>query len=254
MEGEAKGDQPLPSLVDEALRVSSRAAAADLLVRIAGGVAVAMRCPSARAAPLARKYADLDVAALAKQSAKVSQMLAELGYLPDHAFNTLHGSRRLFFWDPVNERQLDVFLDRVEMCHTIDLRSRLSLSGPTLALADLLLMKLQVVEANEKDLLDVLALLVDHELTEEDTEGINREYLATLMAGDWGLWRTVTMSLERVEHYAGTIAGLDLRGRVHAQVEQLLLALEEVPKTRSWKLRAKIGDRMQWYQLPEEAH
>ena len=141
------------------------------------------------------------------------------------------------------------------MCHTIDLRSRLPLPGPTLALADLLLMKLQIVESNEKDLIDILALLVDHELTTADATGINREYLAGLTAADWGLWRTATMILERADHHAGTLAGFDLRGRVHAQVEQLLLALEEVPKTSAaGSFGEKIGDRVQWYQLPEEAH
>ena len=28
-------------------------------------------------------------------------------------------------------------------------------------------------------------------------------------------------------------------------------AIEESPKTFGWKMRAKVGDKVKWYQLPE---
>lgn len=249
----APGGLQEASLPDEALRVSGAADADGLALRVTGGVAVRLRCPSAAETPLARTYADLDVVGGARDAKRITQLLTELGYLPDAAFNTLHGSRRLYFWDPVHSRQLDVFVDRVVMCHEIDLRKRLAVPGPTLSLADLLLMKLQIIETNEKDLQDILALLVDHDLTEDD-EGINVRYLAELTAGDWGLWRTVTMIAERADHHGREMAGFHHRDRVHEQVIGLLERLEAAPKTRGWKLRAKVGERKRWYELPEEAH
>jgi hypothetical protein len=33
---------------------------------------------------------------------------------------------------------------------------------------------------------------------------------------------------------------------------KVLQRIEEAPKSRAWKLRAKIGERKRWYDLPEE--
>jgi hypothetical protein len=37
-----------------------------------------------------------------------------------------------------------------------------------------------------------------------------------------------------------------------ARLDALLERIEAEPKTRGWKLRAKIGERKRWYELPEE--
>jgi hypothetical protein len=237
----------------EAARIHAGARDGGLTVRVTGGVAIAMRCPSSLASPLARIYGDIDLVAPLKESRKLIELFAALGYQPDAAFNALHGARRLFFWDPVNSRQVDVFLDVFEMCHKLDLTARLRLEGETLSLADLLLSKLQVVETNDKDLKDILSLLVDHPLSQDET-GLNVSYIAHLTAGDWGLWRTTTMIAERAEHYALALEGFTQRDRVHRQVAQLLEALERATKSTRWKLRARLGDRVRWYELPEEGH
>lgn len=211
-----------------------------------------MRCPSAAEPVLRRPYGDIDLFGLRKEARDVSALLTSLGYEPDVRFNTLHGSRRLFFWDPLNARQIDVFLDVFEMCHRLDLTNRLHLAD-TVSLADLLIMKLQVVETNEKDLKDVLALLLDHSLGADD-EVINVAYIAGLASADWGLWRTTTMVAERAGRYAAELPGFEGRQRIHAQVSAFIGALEDAPKSRSWKLRSLVGDRSRWYQLPEESH
>jgi hypothetical protein len=36
------------------------------------------------------------------------------------------------------------------------------------------------------------------------------------------------------------------------RLDTLLERIESEPKTRGWKLRAKIGERKRWYELPEE--
>jgi len=37
-----------------------------------------------------------------------------------------------------------------------------------------------------------------------------------------------------------------------AQVAGLRAAIDDAPKSTRWKLRAKVGDRQQWYVEPEE--
>lgn len=244
---------PLTDPVLEAARIHAGARHVGLTLRVTGGVAVAMRCPSSLAPPLARTYGDIDLVAPLKESRKLIELFAALGYQPDATFNALHGARRLLFWDPVNSRQVDVFLDVFEMCHKLDLTARLRLQGETISLADLLLSKLQVVETNDKDLKDILSLLVDHPLSQDET-GLNVSYIADLTAGDWGLWRTTTMIAERADHYSQALEGFTQGDRVHRQVAQLLEALERVTKSTRWKLRARLGDRVRWYQLPEEGH
>ena len=40
--------------------------------------------------------------------------------------------------------------------------------------------------------------------------------------------------------------------RITARFDELLATIEAEPKSRGWKLRAKIGERKRWYELPEE--
>lgn len=242
---------PLSDPVDEGARIADAAGDADLELKITGGVAVALRCPSALRAPLSRQYADVDAVGHARDGAHISTLLQSLGYEPDDGFNAVNGATRLFFMDRANERQFDVFLDQVDMCHRIDLSKRLGVDPQTIPLADLLLMKLQVIETNSKDYLDILALLVDQSFTSDDA-GINLDRLAALTSSDWGLWRTTTMVAKRAGEFAQELDGFEQRSRVHEQVRRYLEAVESSDKTRAWRLRARIGERKRWYELPEE--
>jgi hypothetical protein len=42
------------------------------------------------------------------------------------------------------------------------------------------------------------------------------------------------------------------RERIVARLQEVLDRIEAEPKSRGWKLRAKIGERKRWYELPEE--
>jgi hypothetical protein len=244
----------LASPTEEAERVTGAADHAGVTLRVTGGVGVALTCPSAGHRLLARSYSDIDVVGRAREREPIIELLRGLGYAPDEMFNAMHGARRLYFWDEANGRQLDVFLDKVEMCHVIDLRERLGGPGPALTYADLLLMKLQIVESNEKDLRDIVCLLGDQDFTDGGDAGIDLAYLADLAGSDWGLWRTTTMVARRADAWAAQLPGLPSPERVHRQVCRLIDSLEAAPKSRAWKLRARIGERKRWYTLPEEAH
>src|SRR5579872_1266128 len=130
---------------------------------------------------------------------RLTELLESLGHALDKRFNALHGGERLFFWDERDGRQLDVFVERFEMCHSLDLRKRLALdpAAATLPVADLMLTKMQIVEINQKDMVDPATLLQDHPLTEDET-GINLAYITELTRGDWGLQRTLEKTVDRL--------------------------------------------------------
>lgn len=238
----------------EAERLIEVGEAAGVKLRVTGGVGVAMICPSARRPPLARTYQDIDFLARAKDAQKVGQLLSEHGYTPEEEFNVLHGQRRLFFLDPTHKREADVFLDAIEMCHRLDLRERAQVHAKTLTPADLLLSKLQVMNTNEKDLKDATALFADHDVTADDS-GININRLNELCAGDWGWWRTATMVAEKTHKYALQVSqqpeGAEL-AHVPDRIRHVLAELERAPKSRRWKMRARVGERVRWHDDPED--
>jgi hypothetical protein len=242
---------PLADPVAEGGRIARLAEEAGLELRLVGGVGVALRCASAGAPPLQREYKDVDLAGRAADWVRISALLTEAGYLADERFNALNSERRLLFFAPTG-RRLDVFLDRVELCHTIDLLPRLGISGATLPPADLLLMKLQVVETNDKDFRDMAALLVDLPLADDDDDAIDVAYLSGLAGRDWGLWRTITMVARRLDSHATTLGDERIAHAVGEKVAILLERLESAPKTRGWRLRARLGDRVRWYELPDD--
>lgn len=245
--------EPLADPIAEGTRIAEAAAERGIPLRLLGGVAIAVSCPSSRRPPLRREYGDIDFAASSAARKEVVRLLGELGYVADREFNTLHGHRRLYFTDSANQRQVDVFVDEANLCHHVDFRRRLELVPLTLPLADLALMKLQVVETNEKDYLDLCAIFADHELS-EDESGVNWTYLAERAAADWGLWRTIGLVSERTESFALGLADFEAADQVADRLRRLRSKLDTVPKSRRWKLRSRVGDRKRWYEIPEEVH
>ena len=166
-------------------------------VRLLGGVAVRIRASSGLPSSLEREYKDIDVATTRKGSGAVAKLLKEQGYEPHVGFNAMNARERLLFFDEPNRRQLDVFVSSFRMCHEIPLEQRLTVNAGTVPLAELLLTKLQIIELNEKDVRDTVALFHEHEVTGDDS-GVNAARVAELCGADWGLWRTITANLENV--------------------------------------------------------
>lgn len=245
--------EPLGDPVAEGRRIAEAAAEKGVSLRVLGGVAVALTCPNARRPPLEREYADIDLTSVGGAKKDVIYLLGLLGYTGDNEFNILHGHRRLYFWDEHNQRQVDVFIDEANLCHRIDLKRRIDKVPLTLSLADLTVLKLQVMETNEKDYLDICAIFADHPLTADDS-GVNSAYIAELAASDWGLWRTLGMVAERAERFALELPEFEAADLVAERLRHLREELDSVPKTRGWRLRSRIGDRKRWYELPEEVH
>ena len=243
--------KPLSDPVAEGVRLAEGATERGLPLRVLGGVAVAIRCPSSRQPPLQRTYADIDFATIRSAKDGVVELMEEFGYTGDREFNVLHGHRRLFFWDEANQRQVDVFVDEANLCHRIDLKRRIETAPLTLSLADLTVLKLQIVETNEKDYLDICAIFADHDLS-SDESGVNCAHIAQMASNDWGLWKTLQMVAERSERFALDLPGFAAAELVAERLRRLRAKLDSVPKTRRWKLRARVGERKRWYEIPEE--
>jgi hypothetical protein len=233
--------------------VVAAAAARDIPVRLIGGVAIWLRSSAGPRTALGRAYPDIDLVAHKKQSRKLRSVLEEDGFEPERVFNATHGARRLLYHGP-GGWQVDIFLDTFEMSHTLDLGTRLEAEPETLAVAELLLTKLQIAQVNAKDLSDVAMLLWDHEPADSDGPArLNLSPVVSRCAADWGLFTTVTDNLDAC---AGMLAGLPAgaadRTRIASRITAVKEAVATAPKSPRWQLRAKVGRRVRWYELPEE--
>ncbi len=244
--------QLAPDIRAEAERLTDAALAAKLPVKLMGGVAVWLTSPSARRPPFERPYADLDFAAAKKSAREVRAFFEAQGYAPEKLFNALHGATRLNYGAPDGRWTIDVILDALVMSHRLDLGGRLAGPAPTVDLADLLLMKLQVWEINRKDLGDAACILADHPLADTDGSAIDLRRIRSLLGTDWGFCHTVERNLGRV---ADLVAREPLAGAPHdvaGQVERLQAEIAAAPKSLAWRTRARVGERVRWYETPEE--
>jgi len=242
--------------LEEGPRLVRRAADGGLALRLFGGVAIWHRSATATREALGRDYGDLDLVAHRKGSRELRDLLEAEGYAPERTFNAAHGDRRLIYHAPDGSFHIDVFLDRFEMSHTLDFSERLEVEEPALPAADLLLAKLQVAEVNRKDLTDAAMLLLDHELGDDDGPGrLGGARLDAACGADWGLYTTATDNLATLDELA---PALPLRPEridvLTARSGALRQRLEDAPKTRAWRMRAKVGRRKRWYEVPEEVH
>jgi hypothetical protein len=137
----------------------------------------------------------------------------------------------------------------------IPITKRIELDAMSIPLAELLLTKLQVVQLNEKDQRDIIAILGHHLVGESDDETVNASYVAQLLARDWGLWRTTKMNMERTRE---ALPSYDLPAQdqqaIIERLDQLWQRIEAEPKSTKWQLRNRIGDRLRWYEEPEEVN
>lgn len=245
---------PLQNIQDEALRVVQTAQQQGIILRLLGGLAVRLHSEAAaKHRSLARPYPDIDFATPTKQAARVEKLFDALGYTPNKNFNLFNGDVRLLFYDDEHHRQIDIFVAQFSMCHKIPITERIALDALTLPLAELLLTKLQIFEMNEKDIRDVCALLLDHPLGETDDETINLARIMQLTSDDWGLWKTSMLSIGKVKRYLQTVEmEPDEHDTLRARVGGLEAALQTSPKSMKWKMRDRVGEKMKWYELPEE--
>ena len=246
---------PIELLATEAHRLIDAAASAGVRLRLTGSIAVQLRCPTHGAlARRERAIGDIDMAGYKRDAATIRRLFVELGYGEDKEVFILSEGARAIFEQPASRLHVDVFFDRLDFCHVIELEGRLDIHPRTLPLAELLLSKLQIVKINEKDLLDTLVLLLEHPLGDSDAEAINLARIAALMSRDWGLWRTACINLDKARRIAEGHErfGPAERQQIGAQIAAIERTIEAAPKPLAWRMRAKLGDRVKWYKDVED--
>ena len=245
------------TLRDEALRLVALADDAGIPLRVLGGVAISILVPIWRGRD-DRPGRDIDVVTDQASRRPLTELLEQEGYQADRRYNAANGHKQLYFVDVERGRPLDVLIDRMEMCHKFDLRPSLAGPGPTCTPADLLLSKLQIVKLEEKDIVDSLVLLSAFETRPGGTGGIDMDRIVALCAADWGWWRTATANLDalavRVADRSAVPLALEEPAPYDAavQIDQLRQTIEQAPKAMGWRLRSRVGDRLPWYEEPEE--
>jgi hypothetical protein len=244
---------PEASVTAEALRLTEHGASRGVQLRVVGGVAVALHTRGELHPALRRSYRDIDLVTGRKGEREALKVLVDAGYESNERFNSMVGvHNRLVVYDNANGRQLDVFVGEFRMCHAVPLE-RLGADSPTVPLAELLVTKLQIVRMNEKDVKDIAAILLEHPVGEGDDETVSAPRVAQLLAGDWGLWRT---SRGSIEFMRGELERLGLapdeRELVRARLDALWARVEQEPKSLRFRTRARVGDRTQWFEEPDE--
>lgn len=229
---------------------------AGILMRVIGSLAFQMHCPTFGylQAAMGRAYTDIDFGAYGKQNKQITEMMTKLGYLDNREVFIASEGERAIFDKPGTGLHVDVFYEKLDFCHAIYWKDRLEVDSPTIPLTELLLEKMQIVQINEKDIIDTIMLLLEHPLGEIDKETINIKLAAQLCANEWGLWRTTSMNLEKVKQLAQHFTQLtpEQKTKVESQVNEILARLNKEPKSLAWKIRDRVGDRVKWYKDVDE--
>jgi len=248
-------EYPKPeTYLDEARRLTDEASRRGIVLRAMGPIALHIYFPEhvdlyRRMERLGdRVFTDIDYAAYSKQRGKMPEFFQAQGYeIERRALMISGGDRHIYFGDRIP--MIDVFFDRLNYNHPIDYRGRLDGHPYCVSLTDLLLQKLQIVHAADKDLKDGMLLLLAGEVSPTGGSGIDSGYIARLMADDWGFHHTATANLVRIGESSESVAALSdgQRERIRENAAAVLRQIEETPKTRRWNDRAKAGTGKPWY-------
>jgi hypothetical protein len=227
----------------EAARLLGAIERAGIDARLIGGMAIRLLAGDRLHPAFERPIQDLDFVVAKRHRRELDALVIGAGYAPEEEFNALNGARRLLYRDEHHGRQIDVFVETFAMCHELPLAERLPVHPHTLPATDVLMTKLQIVELNAKDRGDVFALL--------HSTDVEVERIAALTANDWGLQHTFELNLARLRDGLDA-APAESRERIAERLDAIAAAMDAAPKSRKWKLRAKVGERKRWYDEPEE--
>ncbi len=249
------------AVLAEAGELMRIAADRSLTLRLTGSIAVRAHSP-AQAHLLAalgrRPYRDIDLMAYTKQKREIAELFETRGYVLDADIRLAQewGVKRFVYEHPESHVKVDVFFDELVMAHTVEFAGRLELDAPTITVTDLLLTKLQIHEFTANDLIDSIVLLAEHEVGAAGRDTIDRDYIADTMRKDWGFYYTTQANLRKIGDSLTDYPALpaEVAAVVRDRAAGLSDAIERAPKTQRWKLRARVGDRVKWYEHVEDVN
>lgn len=267
---------PLADFISEVINIIDRARNRDIVLRVLGATAVyihAMDKPdSIKIYQYLKRFkneevifTDLDLIGYSKQRSRIINFFEkELGFKADPYIKALFGAKRLVYYHPRNLYSIDVFFDKLEFSHDIDFgnkpgKGRLELDYPTITLTDLVLEKLQIHRINRKDLVDLAVLFHGHRLCKENAvtsrDCIDDNYIAGVLAGDWGFWYDAVSNLNKLVNFVSvelSNVDADASRTIQDRIRALMDSIEKKPKSKEWIKRSKIGTSKPWYREVEE--
>jgi len=244
-----------PVLRTEAAALVAAADAQDLRLRLIGSVGIRLfdeRTEELMDA-LRPPPKDLDFVCRKRDRYGVRQRLETRGYENDRNMMVAMEGQRYLFVAPETGLKLDIFVDRLDFCHRIDIGRRLDVHPMTIPIEELFLHKLQIVHLTDGDRIDIGVLFAAvSPLDDDDPARFSTEIFLAPLTRDWGFWRTVTGNLDGIAEFArqGGYAdfGDDVPETIAERAQTLRDAADAAPKSARWKLRAKVGERMRWWQ------
>lgn len=238
-------------MLEDAVKTVEEMEARGILLRIMGAIAFRIHCSSQRRLfeKLDRPVTDIDFMASARNVTKIVEHFESTGHKLVYG---LTGDRKIFMRP--DGMKVDVFFDKLSMCHTIDFEKRLRVDYPTVPLAELLLEKMQIVKITEKDLKDVSVLLLEHEVADSDKDTINGAYIAKLLSKDWGFHYTTMTNLDKSEERSRQFDAITAAEKaiIHERIGELRKLIADEPKSMAWKVRAVTGTKSKWYRDVED--
>jgi hypothetical protein len=240
-------------LVSETRALIDATSAKNMVARCLGAIAFRIHCPTYEKLfeKMGREITDIDIITYSKHRKTIGDVLRSFGYQKEERYSLV--VTRDIFHNAEGNVHLDLFFDKIQMCHTLDLSRRLEKDYPTIPLADMVLEKAQIVKINDKDINDLIVLFLEHAVEENDNETINSKYISDIMSNDWGFYHTCTTNLRKVKEKLAnySLPGLNTN-HARSRIEKLLERIDKTPKSRRWKLRARIGTRKKWYKDVDE--
>jgi hypothetical protein len=237
-------------------RILEEAKQQNVILRVLGGMAVHLHAPQASEIPvLKRTYGDLDFVTTLHDSQRMRAFFSSIDFTPNSRFNALRGKRRMIFYSPDQSWYIDIFVDEFRMCHNLKFpQKRLELEPKTVPLAELFLTKLQIIEVNEKDVKDIAAMLLEHPWGEDDRETINIKRILDVCSRDWGFYNTVRKNIDRIPKFVENFAlPADQNELILSRLSGIADEMDHAPKSIDWKMRAVVGEKVRWYEEPEDA-
>jgi len=249
-----------------ALEIIEAANERNIVVRILGALAIYLHCKenedtlsflkNSGRLDTGALFTDIDLIAYSKQRKQVINLMKELNYDENKMINALFGHKRLIYFK--DQVKVDIFFDKLEFSHDVDFGSepgkgRLELDYPTITLTDLMLEKLQIHQINRKDIIDMIAILMSHDVDDYvDREVVNRKYIASILSDDWGFWYDALENLKKVELYTAKFKEenrikIEHVDRIILNVNKIREAVESSEKTKNWLKRSRIGTSKPWY-------
>jgi hypothetical protein len=225
-------------LIQEAVSLTNECRKAGGQVRIFGGIAAAMVGAKwfEKNPRYARTPGDIDLVGRKEDLTIFRRVAATRGYREaKHVVLETEGGRALFASD---DCAVDFAGDEILFCQSIKVRSRLTLSYPTLSPGDLALEKLQIAEPSNPSFVDFIAIV-----SSVGVSGLDPLHLKTVLGNNWGFWYSAKRFLKRAKEFA-TNERLD---DVVPMLIELDLILDSIRKSIRWRLRSLFGTLIPWH-------